>query len=649
MIEPVQKRRKPSLGAANPKLAQEWHPTKNGTLTANDITPGSQKKVWWLCPEGADHEWQAVVSDRNKGIGCAICSNYKVVRSNSLATLNPDLAREWHPTRNGALTPYDIHPGSAKKLWWKCAEGEDHEWQAVVHSRNNGKGCPICSGRQLAPSTSLAKSLPELAREWHPIKNGSLTPNDVTSGSRRKVWWKCPKGEDHAWQATVYGRAKGLGCPICSNQKIVLSNCLATVNPELAKEWHPVKNGKLTPYEVGAGSGKVVWWKCPQGDDHEWKASVARRKAESACPICRGRRVVPSNSLAAVFPDLSKEWHQKKNKTLMPSDVRPGSTIRVWWSCTKNPKHEWKTSVKDRTQGTGCPICNPQTSAPELRIYSELKTLFPSTKHRVRIRGYEVDVFVPELSTGIEYDGQHWHKDKIDKDKEKNEALKDELFLIRLREKGLPKLASTDIVVQDRRFSKQTFNQILHTMILHRRLNSTDAIRKVNEYLSEISWKGTELFVRLQLERNHVDYESSLSRHYPNLVEEWHPTKNGKLRPEQFTPGSEKKIWWKCPKGADHEWVAGIDSRTRGRGCPVCRGRKVVQSNCLATLYPELSQQWHPIKNKDLTPTKVTPGSEKRVWWKDQLGKAWAESIRARVLKWDRRKKLAQLELDLAQ
>ena len=44
---------------------------------------------------------------------------------------------------------------------------------------------------------------------------------------------------------------------------------LAEINPELAKQWHPTNNGKLTPCDLGPGSGKVVWWKCPKGDPYQ--------------------------------------------------------------------------------------------------------------------------------------------------------------------------------------------------------------------------------------------------------------------------------------------------------------------------------------------------------------------------------------------
>ena len=50
---------------------------------------------------------------------------------------------------------------------------------------------------------SLAEVNPELAKQWHPTKNDDLTPFNVTTGSKKKVWWKYDKAHDHEWEATV--------------------------------------------------------------------------------------------------------------------------------------------------------------------------------------------------------------------------------------------------------------------------------------------------------------------------------------------------------------------------------------------------------------------------------------------------------------
>ena len=80
------------------------------------------------------HEWNAVIASRTKGSGCPVCSNKKVLTGyNDLATTYPELATEWHPTKNGDLKPTDIIPNSKKKVWWMTTQRG--EWQASVCGR----------------------------------------------------------------------------------------------------------------------------------------------------------------------------------------------------------------------------------------------------------------------------------------------------------------------------------------------------------------------------------------------------------------------------------------------------------------------------------------------------------------------------------
>jgi len=101
----------------------------------------------------------------------------------------------------------------------------------------------------------------------------------------------------------------------------------------------------------------------------------------------------------------------------------------------------------------------------------------------------------------------------------------------------------------------------------------------------------------------------SLQETHPQVADQWHPDKNGNLEPYQVVTESNKKVWWKCDKGDDHQWPAIIANRTRkGNGCPCCCGRKVSVTNSLASLYPELAKEWHPDKNGDLTPDQIVAG-----------------------------------------
>ena len=205
-----------SLLFSNPKIAKDWNCEKNGCLKPEYIAANSNKKVWWKCNKG--HEWQATIASRNSGCGCPYCAGQKTLKGeNDLQTVNPTLAKEWGYEKNNGLTPADVMPNSNKKVWWKCEKG--HEWQATIAHRNNGRKCPYCTGRKVLKGYNDLQTInPTLANEWHYENNNGLTPADVTPNSDKKVWWKCEKG--HEWQAKIYHRNNGSGCPVCYKEKI---------------------------------------------------------------------------------------------------------------------------------------------------------------------------------------------------------------------------------------------------------------------------------------------------------------------------------------------------------------------------------------------------------------------------------------------
>ena len=135
------------LASQKPHVAAQWHPTKNGVLMPRDVTPYSNRYVWWVCEKG--HEYRTVIAHRSQSESdCPYCKNRKVLAGfNDLATIEPKIAQQWHPELNEPLTPQMVTPGSAKKVWWQCAEG--HIWRAVIYSRTGDKkcGCPVCSGK----------------------------------------------------------------------------------------------------------------------------------------------------------------------------------------------------------------------------------------------------------------------------------------------------------------------------------------------------------------------------------------------------------------------------------------------------------------------------------------------------------------------
>ena len=407
-----------SLEYCNPELSKEWHPVKNENLMPCDVTPGSSKKVWWYLPyddpisgKHFEFEWQALVKSRARRnqkcpylVGKAIYQGY-----NDLATKCPELAKEWHPVKNGDLTPRSITAGSKKEIWWYLPYDDptsgkhfDFEWkESVVNRVLHNYGCPYLSGQKVWRGyNDLATLCPRVVKEWHPTKNGKLTISDVAYASNKEVWWYLPYDDpdsgrhfDFEWKTKISNRTVlNEGCPYLIGQKVWPGyNDLKTLYPELAQEWHPVKNGKLTPSNITAGSSKLVWWYLPYDDpisgkhfDFEWKAKVANRtKLKNGCPYLSGTAVWKGyNDLETLYPKLAREWHPVKNGKLTPSNITAGSSKLVWWYLPYddpiNGKHfdfEWKAPVANRTKlKYGCPYLTGTRVWPG---YNDLETLYP--------------------------------------------------------------------------------------------------------------------------------------------------------------------------------------------------------------------------------------------------------------------------------
>lgn len=173
-------------------------------------TVGSKDKFDVIPPCG--HTWSATISNI-KSFGCAICSGKKIALENCLATTSPHLMKEWHATKN-QITPYEITKSSPRKVWWFCKKCTEVWLDSPNHRTNRGSGCPYCSCNRLGRFNNLQARFPELAKEWHPTKNGKLKPDEVFPGTLKKVWWRYQCG--HEGFQRIHGRAMSKkGCHLC--------------------------------------------------------------------------------------------------------------------------------------------------------------------------------------------------------------------------------------------------------------------------------------------------------------------------------------------------------------------------------------------------------------------------------------------------
>lgn len=328
-----------------------------------------------------------------------------------------------------------------------------------------------------------------LLEEWDYEENNKLgiTPKLISYGSTIKVNWICRKNLKHKWQAAPNDRKRGNGCPVCSGLKIVIGeNDLASKNPELAAEWHPIRNGNLKPTDVTVSANKKVWW---------------------LCPICG---------------------------------------------------HEWQALISSRNDNRGCPSCRKTgTSFPELAIYFYFKKIYPDVLNSYKIKKTELDIFIPSLNLAIEYDGFAWHKDKLDRDNKKDEFCKDNrIRLIRLRGEGLQKTTLAENIFIKEAGIKNKKTTII-TLFNYLNIDYDFKIDLDEDYKEIMYIKQFKII------------NDSLAVKFPDIAAEWHPTRNGNLKPENFHAFAQQKIWWKCPI-CGHEWQSTIANRSSHHGCPSC-------------------------------------------------------------------------------
>lgn len=228
-------------------------------------------------------------------------------------------------------------------------------------------------------SNSLASVHPELIPEWSE-RNLPLTPDKITFGSNKRVWWKGACG--HEWETSVKARSKGEKCPICSGARVIEGiNDLVTLKPLLAQEWS--EKNKLKPTEVSVASHKKIIWKCKHG--HEWEASVKSRTINgTGCPYCSHNKVLAGfNDLASQYPDIAAEWSDR-NLPLLPTMVTAFANSKAWWKC-RDCGNEWYTLISTRAGGSRCPYCSGYTL---LKGFNDLATTHPDIAAEWSERNY---------------------------------------------------------------------------------------------------------------------------------------------------------------------------------------------------------------------------------------------------------------------
>lgn len=467
-----------------------------------------------------------------------------------------------------------------------------------------------------------------LMMEWDQDANEKegLDPRVLTCGVSTKANWICSHC-GYKWKTRISHRNEGSGCPKCKNTVASKEKSLQTLFPVIAKEWN-YKLNLITPDTVYPNSNLDYWWTCPNGHDYKMPANK-RTGRNDGCPICSNKKVIPGiNDLKSKYPELMEEWDKDKNDKLGldPSKLSYGSKEKAFWKC-KSKGHSWRAAIYSRTTGhTGCPKCNKElkTSYPEKIVAFYMSSLFNDVKENYtskELGKLELDVFIPSLKIGIEYDGSRWHKTL--KNDLKKDLLCDQLgiTIIRIREEGcfIYESNSFKLYVKDK--------------------NNKDLQNAITEIIKYINKKqGTNLTCDIDIERDSATIlakvltkikENSIGN--SSLIDEWDWEANKGIDPYYVSLFSNKPYWWKCKK-SKHKWKASAGHRASGRNCPYCSGQKVLEGfNDLQSQFPRVAEDFDKTKNTKL-PNQISSKSNKKYWWKCTIcGHEWKTSVYVRT------------------
>lgn len=417
---------------------------------------------------------------------------------------------------------------------------------------------------------------------------------------------------------------------------------LTETNPELIKQWDYEKN-EVSPDTITRSYKEKIWWKCEKG--HSWQAIINARTRPNAtgCPYCAGQKAVEGvNDFESLNPELMLDWDYEKNKGIDPRKLTAGSGTYVNWKC-HFCGHEWRSRINNRSSNKrGCPNCTMRsTSFGEQAVFFYVKKLFPNAINRYKDGKFELDIFIPNIKTAIEFDGAFFHKGS-------ESDLREKRKFKRCHDLGIRLIRIKDSSELKNRFAAN-FTIGVENLQNHESLNN--AIRLLLRDLAS-KWGvanpysiPNQIDCMVDVDRDYYEIvenkylrekERSFVVDHPELLEDWDSERNGNINPYSITSGNGIFINWKCHE-CGYQWQARVAERVRrGTGCPCCNKNVLVKGvNDFATLYPQELEEWDYEKNT-IRPDEVINYGLKVAWKCSKCGHRWEAAIQDKVIRKDR-------------
>lgn len=387
------------------------------------------------------------------------------------------------------------------------------------------------------------------------IVNPDVEPLEEYKGSKVNILCRC-KVCGYEWMVRPSNLLSGKGCRSCAIKRNTARQTKSqnTFLDELSKNNPNVD--ALEPYQ---NMNTKILFRC-RTCQYEWPARPDHILKGHGCPVCGGSMKKNNNTFLVQL--------SKINPMIEPLEPYINARNKILCRCNYC-KNEWPATPDKLLQGNGCPNCDKRnkTSFPEQAIYYYLRTVFSDTVNRYYLpnSNTEIDIFIPSLNIGIEYDGVYWHNNKAAREAQKYQKCKEHsITLYRIREATeiIDNIADT-IIIRDKPYNFETLdcalNELFSQMGFSIPVNTFEDSANIREQFY------TELA------------NNSLAILYPIVAEEWHPKKNGLITPKMVSYGSNERYWWKCPT-CQREWMTSVADRTvGGKGCSKCAKDKMSQ------------------------------------------------------------------------
>lgn len=495
------------------------------------------------------------------------------------------LLEEWDYQNNHGKTPSDFTYGSNKKVFWKCKDcGKPFPARISTRVRDRTQVCSECAKKQswktrhekMITEHNLATDYPDLAKEWDYELNRGLSPENVTKGTRKEYYWKCPMGHP-SYPARVSNRVYGGdGCPICGGRKLRVGfNDLETVNPKLASQWDYERNYPKTPQEVFPHEGNKYWWICPICGD-SYLALVSNRAAGKAHEKCSKKGTsFPEQAIFYYVKKLYSDVVSRDTSFGFELDIYiPSLNVAIEYDGVKYHKGKEKLDKDNRKDA----LCADYG----IRLYRFRDSLLSDTISAIRITcpdnrnsiGEGIRELLDQISPAdtIAIDPQNDYYEILDssllnQQKKSITVTHPQLAAEWHPTKNLP-------LTPEKVTSGMGIDVWWKCPICGKDYSSKMYSRKAGKGCPVCGKKNRAESRSLTAAR-----KNNFLKQYPDLAKEISLEENPGLDISKLSIATKTPVIWKCPKGHP-SYPASVAHRIQGTGCPICgreRTRKAAE------------------------------------------------------------------------